>query len=70
MSFANIGQRDRTFRIVVGMILIVAPFFSGLAIFDNQVLRIIVSVIGAILLFSGLIRFCLVNMVLGMLTRR
>lgn len=68
MSMANVGGADRVIRIVIGIILIAAPYFTSLALWDNQTARIVVQIIGAVLLLTGLFRFCGLYKVLGIRT--
>ncbi len=68
MSMANVGGADRVIRIVIGIILIAAPYFLSLAIWENQSARVIIQIIGAVLLITGLIRFCGLYKILGIRT--
>jgi len=68
MSLANVGSADRIIRIVVGAILIAAPFLTNLAIWENQTLRILILVIGVVLLLTGLFKFCGMYKIFGIRT--
>ena len=68
MSLANVGNTDRLIRIVAGILLIASPYFTSFAIWDNQTARIAIPVIGAILVVTGLFRFCGLYKILGIRT--
>ncbi|MBX2882534.1 MAG: DUF2892 domain-containing protein [Granulosicoccus sp.] len=59
MSLANVGVADRIIRIIAGIALIAGPYvLTTLPIWDNDTLRVIIQVVGAILVFTGVVRFC------------
>ncbi len=64
----NMGTADRLIRIVVGLLLVVAPFVSGLALFANPVLYWGAIVVGAVFLVTSLVGFCPLYRVLGIST--
>lgn len=68
MSLANVGNTDRLIRIVVGILLIAAPYFTSFAIWGNPTARVVVPVIGVILIVTGLFRFCGLYKVFGIRT--
>lgn len=64
----NIGSLDRILRIVLGLILIVAPFVSGLALFDSGMGTLISVIIGIVLVGTAAIRFCPLYRIFGIRT--
>lgn len=57
---ANVGGVDRTIRIVLGAALLIAPFLPPLAGMFAGIgaWKFAVAIIGAVLLGTGLFRFC------------
>lgn len=70
MSLANVGNPDRVIRIVIGIVLIAAPYFAELALWENQTIRILVQIVGAILIFTGVTRFCALYKLIGVNTKK
>ncbi len=68
MSIANVGSTDRIIRILGGIILIAAPLVTSFGLWENQTARILAIVIGAILVLTGLLRFCGLYKILGIRT--
>ena len=66
----NVGTPDRIARIVVGAVLILLPFLSGLALFANPVWLWASVVVGAVLIVTALVRFCPLYAILGLSTRK
>ncbi|MDZ7823860.1 MAG: DUF2892 domain-containing protein [Ahrensia sp.] len=62
---ANIGSIDRLVRIIVGLALIVAPYFTQMALWDNTVARYGLPIIGAVLVLTALFRFCPLYRLIG-----
>jgi len=69
MSLANVGNADRIIRIIVGIVLIAAPYVAELALWENQTIRILIQVVGAILVFTGVTRFCALYKLIGLNTK-
>lgn len=65
---ANIGTIDRLIRIVLGLILIAAPFVSGFALFDNPVTTPLSILVGVVMLATSATRFCLLYRIFGIRT--
>jgi len=59
----NIGNIDRLIRTIVGIVLLILTLYTG------GVLQIVLAVVGAILLATGLIGFCPLYKVLNLNTR-
>jgi hypothetical protein len=73
----NVGGRDRTARLVVGPLLILAGIagyvgFLGLAVgpLPQALTSVIVFLVGAILLVTGVVQTCPLNRLLGVNTYR
>lgn len=61
---SNQGSTDRIIRVIVGILLIII----GWPVFGNNALGIILDIIGAILLVTGITGFCGIYRVLGIST--
>lgn len=66
---ANVGTIDRVIRAILGVVLILAPFVSSAAVFQGAMTWVSV-IVGAVLLFTAITRFCLLYRVLGIKTCR
>lgn len=60
----NVGGIDRTGRIVLGIVLLLVGLFASLGV----VWQVVVLVLAAIALVTGVIRFCPLNAILGINT--
>lgn len=65
LSF-NVGGFDRTVRIVLGVVLIALAYFDVL----SGTVAIIAYVVAGIALATGIIRFCPINVILGINSRK
>lgn len=65
---ANIGNIDRVIRIVLGFALIGAPFFTGLALFENITVMVVSVLAGIVMLATSTMRFCPIYRILGIQT--
>ncbi len=65
---ANVGNIDRLFRLVLGVILVAAPFVTGLAIFSGTLGTVISVIVGLVLLGTSAIKFCPLYRLLRMQT--
>jgi len=63
----NIGSTDRTFRLIAGVILILLSFtlLGGIGTASG----IALSIVGVVLLVTGVINFCPAYKILGISTR-
>jgi len=66
---ANVGTLDRILRLVFGLLLVIAPFATQIAVFQGQVATIMSVVVGAVLVLTALVRVCPPYSLLGMRTR-
>lgn len=67
---ANVGNIDRMIRLVVGAVLIAAPYFYASTIWDNPVFRLGLPIIGVVLILTALVRFCPLYKVIGANTNK
>ncbi|ASM74736.1 MULTISPECIES: YgaP family membrane protein [Roseobacteraceae] len=65
---SNIGTVDRVLRLVLGVILLVAPFVSNLAIFASTTTVIISVILGIVMVATAAMRFCPLYRLLGIRT--
>jgi uncharacterized membrane protein HdeD (DUF308 family) len=65
---ANLGSIDRIFRIVLGIVLLAAPFVSGLAIFSSSTATIISVIIGIVMVATSTMHFCPLYRIFGIQT--
>lgn len=65
---ANLGSFDRMFRIVLGIVLLAAPFVSGMAIFGSSTAIIISVVAGIVMVATSAMRFCPLYRIFGIRT--
>lgn len=64
----NIGSLDRIMRIVLGLILILAPFVSGMGLFASGAVTTISVMIGIVLVATAALRFCPLYRIFGIRT--
>ncbi|SMY07543.1 YgaP family membrane protein [Flavimaricola marinus] len=64
----NVGTLDRAIRIVVGVVLIGAPFLSGLAVFDAGWATVASIIVGLVMLATATMRFCPLYTLFGIQT--
>lgn len=65
---ANVGTFDRVMRFVIGVLVVIAPFATDIALFKGQAAMLISVVIGAVLVLTALVRVCPLYSLLGMRT--
>lgn len=66
----NVGTFDRILRLVVGLLLVIAPFTTTIALFQGTVATVISVAVGAVLVLTALSRICPLYSMLGMRTCR
>jgi hypothetical protein len=64
----NVGTIDRAFRLILGVVLLVAPFFSGMALFNSTIITAISVIVGLVMLVTSLTRACPIYSILGIKT--
>lgn len=66
----NVGTPDRIARLIIGVLLLVAPFVTGWALFDNPVWTWVFVIVGLVLAVTGLVRFCPAYAIFNLSTSR
>ncbi len=64
----NIGSPDRIARLVVGVLLLMLVFFSGMPLLASGLWKGIFSIVGLVLIGTALMRFCPLYRLLGVNT--
>jgi len=65
---ANIGTIDRSIRMILGVLLMAAPFISGFGIFESGLATAIAVVVGIVLLATSAMKFCPLYRIFGIRT--
>jgi hypothetical protein len=65
---ANIGSIDRIVRIILGIVLLAAPFLSGMALFTSTTATVISVILGVVMLATSSMRFCPLYRIFGIRT--
>lgn len=69
-KLANVGKIDRMLRIIVGIILIAAPFVYASDMWSNPLAKWGIPAIGLIAILTAVFRFCPAYKLLGIKTCR
>jgi hypothetical protein len=69
MSF-NVGTPDRIVRVILGLLLLVVPFVTSWALFNNPVCVWISVIVGLVLIVTGVVRFCPAYSILNLSTAK
>lgn len=64
----NIGSVDRILRLIVGALLLVLPFASGIEMFDTGPMKFGTAIVGLVLVFTALVKFCPLYRIFGIRT--
>jgi len=64
----NVGTFDRIVRLIVGLLLAIAPFATDIALFQGTVATVIAVAVGGVLILTALLRACPLYSLLGMRT--
>jgi hypothetical protein len=64
----NIGTVDRALRILLGVVLLAAPFVSGMALFAAGWATALSVVVGLVMLGTATLRFCPLYTLVGVRT--
>lgn len=67
---ANLGNADRLLRVVLGLILFIAPLANIPAIWSSGLLAYGSMIVGVVLVVTALFRFCPLYRILGISTCR
>lgn len=65
---ANVGSADRIIRIILGVLLIAAPYFTDFAMWSNTAIRFGIPIVGVVLLLTAFVRFCPLYRIIGVNT--
>jgi len=65
---ANVGTIDRVFRLVLGLVLLAAPFVSGMALFESSAATIVSVVAGLVMVGTSAMKFCPLYRIFGLRT--
>lgn len=66
----NVGNADRIIRVVLGLVLILAPLVNVPAIWSSSAWAYGTMIVGAVLVATGLLRMCPLYRLLGIDTCR
>jgi uncharacterized membrane protein HdeD (DUF308 family) len=66
----NLGSFDRVFRLILGVVLLSAPFFSGLAFYESSAVTIVSVIAGLIMVATSAMKFCPLYRIFGIKTCR
>ncbi len=64
----NLGNLDRIFRALLGVVLLAAPFVSGMALFNGTTATIISVFAGFVMLGTSATKFCPLYRIFGIRT--
>lgn len=64
----NLGTLDRAFRLLLGLVLLAAPYASGLAIFESSTATTVSVVVGIVLIATAAMKFCPLYRIFGIRT--
>ena len=64
----NVGTTDKTLRMIAGVLLLLLPLFSGLALFESSTWTLVLMIIGVVLIGTALINHCPLYRILGIHT--
>lgn len=64
----NVGTIDRALRLILGLVLLAAPFISGLALFNSSTATVISVLAGIIMIATSAMKFCPMYRIFGIRT--
>lgn len=64
----NLGSIDRVFRVLLGIVLLAAPFVSGLAVFQSSTATMISIIVGVVMIATSAMKFCPAYRIFGIRT--
>mgnify|MGYP000566091409 CR=1 FL=1 len=65
---SNVGNIDRVLRLVLGVVLLLAPFVSGIAAVQSGAGMVISMIVGGVMIATAGMRFCLLYRIVGINT--
>ena len=66
----NVGTPDRIARTVIGAMLVLLPFLSGLPLFASPLWFWASIIVGAVLIVTAIVRFCPLYAISGLSTHK
>ena len=70
LKTANVGSVERAIRLIAGILLIIAPFISGVALFSGPIMQWVAPLVGLVLVLTAYFRFCPLYRLIGTSTRK
>jgi len=64
----NVGKFDRSLRLILGLVLILLPLLSSVAVFDDSTYRFGAIVVGMVLVGTSMLKFCPLYRIFGIRT--
>lgn len=64
MQLANVGSLDRMIRVILGVVLLALPLV-GMIASTSSTMGIVMMIVGAILVVTGLVSFCPLYRLIG-----
>lgn len=64
----NVGTVDRVLRLVLGIVLLLAPFVSGMALFNSGIATTISVIVGLVMIATSAMKFCPMYTLFGIRT--
>lgn len=64
----NLGTLDRALRVLLGVFLLIIPFYSGFSVFESNVSTVVSIVVGIVLIATSAMRFCPIYRMFGIHT--
>ena len=64
----NVGNLDRIARLVLGLILLVAPFVTSIPLFQSTTMTVVSVIVGLVLIGTSVVRFCPLYRIFGIRT--
>jgi hypothetical protein len=67
---ANVGTIDRLARLILGVLLIAAPFLTNIALFQSTPMTWVAVIVGLVLIGTSAMKFCPIYRIFGLRTCR
>lgn len=64
----NVGTVDRVLRLALGIVLLLAPFVSGMALFTSGVATAVSVIAGLVMIATSVMKFCPMYTLFGIRT--
>jgi hypothetical protein len=65
---ANLGTIDRVVRIILGIVLLAAPFVTGMGLFESGLATAISVILGLVMFATSSMKFCPLYRIFGIRT--